>query len=423
MNIAITRDDAVALARLTGRLDGEGALQLAEALESLLREGRRAVTLDLSGVSYLSSPGVQALQQASQEFTAARAELMLTSPSAEAARALTPADLLPRLLAPAGVSAGIPPGTAAAGSERTRDDWQIPSALATRGTYEVSTREASAELTCRVHGGIEAGERVWIDSSDYHGFELGEASFGLGIGALAENREQAAPRLGEIVAAAGAVAHLPTVGLQVPDFDLGLGGRAPRVQLVSGLVCHGGFSLLKRFASPSETEPVGLSELAAVSLEGIGSPTAGVVMVAETTGLVGAWLRRSPGVVLFSMYLDVPGIQEWLGTTPHPIHQGTTVLISGVVSRDPDPLLRPHLRPVAPGSELLGHFHAVAFAYRPVPQRTVVLRTLVTRLFAQQRVRGVLHLLGDDRGGAGAGESGFRRGLCWAGPITRVSAA
>jgi anti-anti-sigma factor len=422
MNIAITREEATALARLTGRLDGEGALQLAEALESLLREGRRAVTLDLSGVTYLSSPGVQALQQASQEFAAARAELLVTSPSAEAARALTLADLLPRLLAPAGAAAGVPGNFAAAG-DRTRDDWQIPSALPTQGIYEVSTREASAELTCRVHGGIEAGERVWIDSSDYKGFELGEATFGLGIGALSENREQAAPRLGEIVAAAGAVAHLPTVGHQVPDYDVGLGGRAPRVQLVSGLVCQGGFSLLKRFSSPSETEQVPLSELAAVSLEGIGSATAGVVMVAETTGLVGAWLRRSPGVVLFSMYLDIPGIQEWLGTTPHPIHQGTTVLIAGVVSRDPDPLLRPHLRPVAPGSGLLGHFHAVAFTYRPVPQRTVVLRTLVTRLFAQQRVRGVLHLLGDDRGGAGAGESSFRRGLCWAGPITRVSAA
>jgi hypothetical protein len=30
---------------------------------------------------------------------------------------------------------------------------------------------------------------------------------------------------------------------------------------------------------------------------------------------------------------------------------------------------------------------------------------------------------GDDRGAAGAGESSFRRGLCWTGPITRVTAA
>jgi anti-anti-sigma factor len=423
MNIAITREDTGALARLIGRLDGEGALQLAEALEALLREGRRTVTLDLSGVTYLSSPGVQALQHASQDYAAARAELMLSAPSPQATTALAPTDLLPRLLAPAVTPAGAPAGSAPGGAERTRDDWQVPPSLATRGSYEVSNRDARAELSIRVHGGIEARERVWIDSSDYQGFELGETTFGLGIGALAENREEAAPRLGEIVAAAGAVAHLPTVGLQVPDFEVGVGGRAPRVQLVSGLIGQGGFSLLKRFSSPSETEPVGLSELAAVSLDGVGGSTAGVVMVAETTGLVGAWLRRSPGVVLFSMYLDIPGIQAWLGTTPHPIHQGATVLISGVVSRDPDPLLRPHLRPVAPGSGLLGHFHAVAFAYRPVPQRTVVLRSLVTRLFAQQRVRGVLHLLGDDRAAAGAGESGFRRGLCWAGPVTRVVAA
>ncbi|HKU62669.1 MAG TPA: STAS domain-containing protein [Gemmatimonadales bacterium] len=423
MNITITREGGAAVLRLAGRLDGEAALQLAEALEALLREGRRLVTLDLREVTYLSSPGILALQQAHQEYAAARGELLLASPSPAAAEALTSADLLPKLLAPAASLAGAPVAAAPASGDRTRDDWQIPTALASRGTYEVSTRDASAELSCQVHGRAEAGVRVWIDSTDYQAFDLGEPTFALGIGALGTSRDQAAPRLGELVAAAGAVAHLPTVGSQTPDFDVGLGGRAPQAQLVSGLVCRGGFSLLKRFSSPSEGDPVPLSELARVSLEGISGDTAGVVMVAETTGLVGAWLRRSPGVVLFSMYLDVPGIREWLGTTPHPIHQGSTVLIAGVVSRNPDPVLRPHLRPIAPGSGLLGHFHAVVFAYRPVPQRTVVLRALVTRLFMQQRVRGILHLLGDDRGAAGAGESTFRRGLCWAGPITRVGAA
>ena len=63
------------------------------------------------------------------------------------------------------------------------------------------------------------------------------------------------------------------------------------------------------------------------------------------------------------------------------------------------------------------------FDYRPVPLRTVALRPLVTRFFAQQRVRGLLHLIGDDRGAAGAGQSAFRRGLCWTGPVSRVAAA
>ena len=423
MNIATTQEGPTAVVRLAGRLDGEGALQVADTLDRLLRDGRRSVVLDMSAVTYLSSPGTLALQQAHQDYASARGELHVTVPSREAADALEAADLLPRLLLEPAGATGRLSGPIDLPLDATRDNWRIPTALAARGTYEVSTRDPTAELTCRVHGGLDTSVRTWVDSSDYRSFEFPETAFGLGIGALTPEREQAAVRLGEIVAAAGAVAHLPTTGAQVPDFDVGLGGRAPQVQLVSGLACEGNFSLLKRFSTPAEGEPVPLSELAQVALEGVNSETVGVVMVAETTGLVGAWLRRSPGVVLFSMYLDVQGIREWLGTTPQAAHPGTTTLVVGVASRRPDPLLAQHLRPVAPGTDVLGHFHAVAFSYRPVPQRTVVLRALVTRLFAQQRVRGVLHLFGDDRGVAGAGESGFRRGLCWTAPINTVTAA
>jgi hypothetical protein len=78
---------------------------------------------------------------------------------------------------------------------------------------------------------------------------------------------------------------------------------------------------------------------------------------------------------------------------------------------------------MAGGEDLFGHLHAVVFSYRPVPRRTVALRPLVTRLYAQQRVRGLLHLIGDDRGAAGAGQSTLRRGLCWSGPVSRMATA
>lgn len=421
MNISTTADGAATVVNLAGRLDGEAALQVADTLERLLREGRRSVVLDMSDVSYLSSPGTQALQQAHQDYASARGELRVMSPSPVAAAALTRADLLPKLLvqsAPADVSS---PSSQL--SEHTRDDWRSPTAVAPRGVFEVSSREPWAQLSCEVHGRADAGVRGWIESTDYGTFEFPENSFGLGIGALGEGKTEAGPRLGEIVAAGGAVAHLPTLGTQVPDFDVGLGGRAPKTLLVSGLICRGGFSVLQRFSSPSETEPVPLSEIAGATLDDTGQETAGLVMVAEAAGLVGAWLRHSPGTILSRVRLDVQGVRDWLGTTPQPTHQGTTVLVAGVVSRRPDQILAPRLRPVAAGSDVFGHFHAVVFTYRPVPQRTVVLRALVTRLYAQQRVRGVLHLLGDDRGAAGSGQSTFRRGLCWAGPITRVTTA
>ena len=183
----------------------------------------------------------------------------MASPSHEAAEALTLADLLPKLLASPGPVADPRARAAGQPSDRTRDDWRIPAVLTTRGTYEVSTRDYLAELYCRVHGRAEAGVRSWIGSSDYRGFEFPEPTFGLGVGALGPTREQAAPRLGEIVAAAARSPICRRWVAQVPDFDIGLGGRAPKVHLISGLVCSGGFSLLKRFSSPSESEPIPLS--------------------------------------------------------------------------------------------------------------------------------------------------------------------
>src|SRR5690349_142759 len=198
MNIAITQEGPTAIVRLTGRLDGEGAVQMAETLDRLLREGHRSVVLDMSGVNYLSSPGALALQQAHQDYASARGELRVASPSREVANAVALADLLPKLLV-----APVDADQAYGGPiETTRDDWRVPAALTTRGIYEVSTRDPTGELTCRVHGRLDTSVRTWIDSSDYQSFDYPETAFGLGIGALADTRQEAAPRLGEIVAAA-----------------------------------------------------------------------------------------------------------------------------------------------------------------------------------------------------------------------------
>jgi hypothetical protein len=45
---------------------------------------------------------------------------------------------------------------------------------------------------------------------------------------------------------------------------------------------------------------------------------------------------------------------------------------------------------------------------------------VVSKYFTQQRVRAVLHLLTDDRGVTGAGESEFLRGICWSSPVASI---
>ena len=424
MRITSAHDGGCAIVRLVGRLDGESAEQLSETLDRLLRDGQRSVLLEMSQVTYLSSPGIQVLQRAHQEFTSLRGELRVGSPSPSVLDALTRADLRARLVVGADDTATLArlrTSTALRAMDLTRDAWRSPTSAPFHGSYEVTSRDPAATLTCRLYGRTEGVVRGGVPGREAAVVEFPETAFGLGVGALGGEPGDCALRFGELVGAAGAVAYLPTEGTQVPDFERGL-THPPRAVLGSGLVCDGAFAQLARFSTSPDADAIPLAELARVGLDGVRSDTVGLVMLAEIAGLVGAWLRRSPATAVPTIGFDVQGARDWLATTPEAIHEGTTALIVGVASTAPTPLLAPQLRPLGGQPGLLGHFHAVVFNYRPVPQRTMDLRVLVTKLFTHQRVRGVLHLLSDDRGGAGAGESQLRRGLCWAAPITRVVA-
>jgi len=200
------------------------------------------------------------------------------------------------------------------------------------------------------------------------------------------------------------------------------GPAAPRAVLASGLSCEGGFSKLVRFNPKPESEAVPLSELAAVCLDAVGGKVAGVVIAGETLGLSGARLRRSPAVDGASpLRFEVPAVREWLSFAPERTYSVTTVLIAGVAARSPEGPLVAHLRPLGATGKLFGHFHAVVFSYHPLPQRTVELGALVRGLFENHQLRDVLHLVWDDRGDAGVGESALVRGVGWVGPITQIS--
>jgi hypothetical protein len=50
----------------------------------------------------------------------------------------------------------------------------------------------------------------------------------------------------------------------------------------------------------------------------------------------------------------------------------------------------------------------------------VELATLVRGLFANHQLRDVLHLVWDDRGEAGVGDTALVRGVAWVAPITQI---
>jgi hypothetical protein len=187
--------------------------------------------------------------------------------------------------------------------------------------------------------------------------------------------------------------------------------------LAAGFSCQGDFSQLIRFSTRPEAAGVPLSELAAIGLDAAGGGTAGMVIAAETAGLCGTRLRRSPAHAGAPLSFELPALRDWLMFAPERIHPMSTTVIAGVVARKAGGPLASQLKPLGEPGRLFGHFHAAAFSYHPLPQRTVQLAPLVRELFTGHHLRDVLHLLWDPRRPGGVPETELLRGVAWVAPV------
>jgi hypothetical protein len=247
--------------------------------------------------------------------------------------------------------------------------------------------------------------------------------FGLGLGALGRSFAESQARFGEFLAAAGAAAYLPTDGTNVPDYVVATEALVPELSVLYAAVCEGTCAHLVRFGERPGSSAVTLTALADACLDIAGAQAIGIVMVAESAGLMGAALRRSPALgAADAAPFTHPQIREWLSFTPERAYPRSLALVVGVATRAPQPALQPMIRPLGSAAWPAGHFHAAAFSYRPLQKGLIDLRTTVSTLFEAETLQGVLHLLNDDREIVGAGDSEFVRGACWIGPLADVIA-
>ena len=427
MQLVVARDGARAVVRLAGRLDGEGADHLSAALDDFLREGIRSVVLDMQEVTYLSSPGTQVLAGRYENFSELRGELRVANPSPVVLDAIRMVGLEDRLLyeEPADIPISARTRSSAmmhrVSDSHTRADWQVPHTLTKHGHYEFTTRAADAGLTCRLVGSPQNFYSGTYRPEDCHPCDFPDGTFALGLGAIGVTPDDCLPRFGEFFAAGGVAAYLPTDGALVSDYLVGTRDHPARGLLVHGLVCSGSFSHLGRFRTQPDHDRVPLSELAEVALESAGTEAVGLVIAAETASLVGTALRQPAGLPGRPAFNHAPELEEWLAFSPEPVFARMTTVVTGVVARAPVAPLADFLRPMSGAQGLHGHFHAVVFPHNPLPQRTVALQALMLRLFGSLKIRSILHLLADDRGAQGMGESGFLRGLCWLSPIKTIT--
>jgi anti-anti-sigma factor len=410
MEITSQQSDNVLELQINGRLDAYWANHLATKLDEVIREGAHRLRLDLAEVDYLSSAGIGVLVQFYRKLKEIHGSFAVANPSKPVQTVLKLAKLDAVLIADSGPTSGLLPTL-----------FPIKKIERERATFEVFEYAAEATLECRVVGEPDLLDGCRYGAEHCRRMAFPASTFGLGLGAFGHDFADCRYRFGEFLAVAGAAAYLPTDGANVPDYLVAAETLVPEVQTLYCVAGEGEFAYLARFEANKDAGAVALTDLASACLEIADADAVGVVIVAESAGLIGAALRRSPAAgASEAAPFTHPQIREWLSFTAERAHVRSLALVVGVAARRECAALSALIRPLGKDDWPAGHFHAAAFSYRPFKKGELNLQTTVASLFEGEALSDVLHLISDEREISGAGESEFVRGACWVGPINEV---
>jgi anti-anti-sigma factor len=391
-----------------GRLDGHWADHLRDVLLEEIREGAHKIRLNAEALEYISSAGLGALIEIYQRMAEIHGSFSVYKPTKPVLR----------VIQLSGVEHMFIPG----------GEVEALSVVGEPKRLQMDQDHARFEVFDCVQGATLHARLIGRPGLQGHGFKeaclsihLPETVMALGLGAFGDEFSDCSPRFGEFLAAAGAAAYQPTDGSSIPDFNVSAAAFVPVMNVLYALVCEGSFAHAAHFERKKEAGPISLSDLVTTCLEISGSDAAGMVVVAESAGLLGASLRKSPALQKEVDPFVFPEVRDWLSFSPEHIHARSMVLATGVAIRSAQPSLQSFVRPLWRNPFPAGHFHAASFSYRPLKKGETDLRKTVANLFEAESLEGVLHLMCDDREIAGAGQSQFIRGACWIAPITRIT--
>jgi anti-anti-sigma factor len=407
MQITRTLEAGVMHLTVGGRLDGYWADHLDNALSEAVREGHHHLRLDLSDVTFLSSAGIAALMKFYKQLSRINGSFAVVNPSNSVRLVLEMTRLSAVLIAP-----DTPPSVSAEAAPRAGRPLEREGIV-----FEVFDTPAATGLRCHAVGSDAPLGAASFTEKDCVSLGSHSPTFALGLGAFGEGFEDCRARFGEMLSVAGATGYQPADGTNVPDYLLASGALPDDVRFLYGLECEGEFTRLIRFESQQTGGAVGMLALLESIVAIVGTAAVGFVMVSEASGLVGAALRRSPAAPLEDdEFFAHPGVRARLTFTAERAFPRSMTVSAGVLVTGEAAAGAPCVRPLGAGG-LSGHVHAAAFPFRPLRKGEIELKESVASLFEHEQLLGVLHLLHDDRGAAGAGESEFIRGACWAGPI------
>lgn len=384
----------------SGRLDATWSEYFADVFLKYIRTGDHHLIVDAAAIDFLSSAGIRSLVRITKELNSVKGSFAIVRANSFVSKTLEatgfgnwlaaslPADLQPLLQSkPAG------------------------------GEFNLELYSLNADKPLEF--AVTDAWNDWraVDRSKAKVLAFPGDMFALGIGSSSTKMDEADGQFGEFIAVCGNLAYQAPEEKARPDYLLSLNDFIPEILAVQALSCRGDMSHLFRFSPSGEKPAVALSELAAQALATSGSPVAAFVIIAETGGLVGANLVRSPGKIGEEPIGNTMAIRDWLSFCGERVFAGEQSVVFGIAASASGSENMPWLRQLPSKPDLFAHMHGIVFPYQPLPNGNIDLKQQVDKFFSGPPPIALMHLIDDNRPVMGLGESSFIRGACWCAPL------
>lgn len=384
----------------SGRLDASWAEYFADVFLNYIRNGDHHLVVNAAAMDFLSSAGIRSLIRVNKELKLVKGSFTIVNASPFVLKTLEATGFGIWL------SASLP------------EDMQPADQVGTSGksfVTELFQMDPQGSLKLSL---VDAW-KSWnaVSGSEASVISFPQNMFALGIGSSAVRLEEALGQFGEFMAVCGNLAYQVPEEKIRPDYLLSISEFVPEMRVIQALSCQGDMAHLYRFSPQGDKLKITISELAEEALSISGSSAAAFVILAETGGLVGANLIRSPGKIAGNPISNSMEVRDWLSFCGEKVFAGEQTLVFGVVARSSGTGNHSLLKQLPSNPDLAAHIHAVVFPYQPLPNGLIELKPQVDKFFSGPPPMALLRLVDDNRPVQGLGESTFIRGACWCAPL------
>jgi len=403
MQITRNNHDAYIILALDGRLDGNSADMLAEAMEAAIQDGNHHIRLDCEAVEFISSVGIRTLLRFYKQLKSVGGQLALSAVSHGVNEVIRLAGLADFLLDNA--RDNIDRLNAALRSAAPR----------TLGNFEFNVH-ATSDIPVVMHA-VGDPQKLGSVQDELRPVRLPRHTHAVGLGCLTDPTSDDASRLGEVIATDGIAIAWHTNGDVRPDDVVLTGELVPTVTFHSGLIVNGEYGTMATLEPhPDAPHATPLSDVVKNLMDLTESDAVAFTLLVEINGIVGAAIRRSPAVLTAEPFA-FPAVRDNVTFTTERSATRELALISGVASRKCCGPINLYMRPLSQ-ENTMGHIHAAVFPYRPVPKGMLAIHPTVSEILDADRPTAVFHCIVDDREFDGIGETEVIRGAVWVSPVS-----